>query len=90
MSDINLVYTQSDSILNDTLSVIRPPTANATAGTPVNGGAAKPTGTGTGTKPSGATGSPIVPYNANAASSLQAGWIGTIAMIVGAGIYLFA
>ena len=69
-------------------SIIRPP-VNQT-GTPINGGTAKPTGTGTGTSPSGATGSPIVPYNANAAASLQAGWMGSIAMIVAAGIYLCA
>lgn len=71
-------------------SIIRPPFANQTGGTPVNGGTPKPTGTGTVTGPNGATGSPIVPYDENAASSLQAGWMGSIAMIVAAGIYLWA
>lgn len=70
--------------------VLRPPFANQTGGKPVNGGTTKPTGTGTGTGPSGATGSPIVPYDASAASSLQAGWMGSIAMIIAAGIYLYA
>lgn len=55
-----------------------------------NGGSPKPTGTGTGTKPSGATGSPIVGYSPkNAASSVQAGWLGLMAMIF-AGMYLGA
>lgn len=42
----------------------------------------------TGAGPSKATGSPIVPYSPNAASSIQVGWTGAVALLIGAGIYL--
>lgn len=75
-------------ISSQSIRVLRPPPTNATTGT--TGGAAGPSASASGTGPSGATGSPIVPYEKGAASSVKASWTGVAALFVAAGFYLSA
>ena len=70
--------------------------SNATGSSPTTKGSSPTKGgsppkgvpSATGAGPSKATGSPIVPYDASAASSIQAGWMGAVVLLIGAGIYL--